>query len=68
MAKIPVAFGIVSSMMKGVLGLLLAGRRVSGVTNSVVVPVEFVVCLGFVVGKASGFGGFDDKKIEYDNK
>ena len=68
MSEVPVAFGIVSTVEERVFCLLSAGGSVGGVANSVVVPVEFVVGLGFVVGKASCFGGFADEEVEYDNK
>ena len=32
-----------------------------------VVPVEFVVGLGFIVREASSLGRFDDEEIEYNN-
>ena len=68
MAEVPVAFGTVSMVEERIFCLLSAGWRVGGVTNSVVVPVEFVVGLSFVIGEASSFCGFDDEEVEYNNK
>ena len=36
--------------------------------NSVVVPVEFVVGLGFIIRESSDFGGLNDEEVEYNNK
>ena len=64
MVECSVVFELVSTMSEWVLCLLSAGWCVGSVMNLVVIPIEFVVGLGFIVREASSFSGFDDESVE----